>query len=186
MEISRNAASIELRFRSMTMVRTEASYKYNNFNLLGFFFFKEKKYSHRWEEDWDGFTLHIFFVDVGGTLGLYFGLTILTLFELLIFVFYRDANDPFKNMHPPPQHVIYSIPRKTIHPSSVKLMLKRQLYNNNLMVQHHHQQHQRRGKISRKNPIVPSIFWKPMLLFCFWSEFFLCLAPVICLQIKNF
>ncbi len=34
-------------------------------------------------------------VDLGSTLGLYFGMSILTLFELVIFVFYRDASDPF-------------------------------------------------------------------------------------------
>uniref|UniRef100_A0A915CXZ8 Uncharacterized protein n=1 Tax=Ditylenchus dipsaci TaxID=166011 RepID=A0A915CXZ8_9BILA len=81
--VDNNLASIQLRFRSMTVVKAEQSYKYNTFNFL---------------------------VDMGSTLGLYFGMTILTVFELVIFVFYRDASNPFQVQNVPPQATIYNIP----------------------------------------------------------------------------
>lgn len=38
-----------------------------------------------------------FLVDLGGTLGLYFGLTILSIFELFIFTFCRNTLDKIQN-----------------------------------------------------------------------------------------
>jgi hypothetical protein len=53
-------------------------------------------------------------VDVGSTLGLYFGLTILTIFELTIFVLYRSSShNPAEVQKPPPESIIYNIPIKT-------------------------------------------------------------------------
>ncbi|KAI1695389.1 amiloride-sensitive sodium channel domain-containing protein [Ditylenchus destructor] len=79
-----NFASIQFRFRSMTKMEITDSTKYKLFNLL---------------------------VDTGSTLGLYFGMTILTLFELIIFAFYRDASR-IQMQSVPPQSVIYNLPRK--------------------------------------------------------------------------
>ncbi|KAI1703425.1 amiloride-sensitive sodium channel domain-containing protein [Ditylenchus destructor] len=49
-------------------------------------------------------------VNLGSTLGLYFGMTVLTLFELAIFVFYRDESK-IKMQRVPDQSVIYDLPR---------------------------------------------------------------------------
>ncbi|KAF7639094.1 hypothetical protein Mgra_00001326 [Meloidogyne graminicola] len=89
-------ATIRFRFMSMTAIIMEESREYNNFNLM---------------------------VDLGSTLGLYFGLTILTIFELAIFLLYRSAShNPAEVQKPPPESIIYNIPVKnTINKKSEKL-----------------------------------------------------------------
>nr|CAD2171775.1 unnamed protein product [Meloidogyne enterolobii] len=75
------------RFMSMTAIIMEESREYNSFNLM---------------------------VDLGSTLGLYFGLTILTIFEFIIFILYRSAShNPAEVQKPPPESVIYNIPIKS-------------------------------------------------------------------------
>ncbi|KAL3070645.1 hypothetical protein niasHT_032435 [Heterodera trifolii] len=88
-------ATLRFRFLSMTVIRMEESREYNNFNLL---------------------------VDLGSTMGLYFGLTLLTVFELIIFFLFHkkstatssgSGSQPRQNARTVP--AVYSIPRpKTV------------------------------------------------------------------------
>lgn len=55
-------------------------------------------------------------------------MTILTLFELVIFIFYRDQNDAFKNIRPPSSSIIYNIPHNTLKTTN-KQIFKRNVKN---------------------------------------------------------
>lgn len=129
-----NLASISLRFRSLSVTRFEELFQYNNFHFLGngvkihcfsilnFFkeSFKEKTNSSTickciWRVTHFCLISVRILVDIGSTLGLYFGMTILTVFELVIFVFYRSAADPFRISHMPSKSVIYGISAKKLN-----------------------------------------------------------------------
>jgi hypothetical protein len=59
-------------------------------------------------------------VDCGSTLGLYFGMTILTLFELIIFTFYQTSADSLTKKAPvPPKALLYGENRKKKAPQSM-------------------------------------------------------------------
>nr|CAD2183728.1 unnamed protein product [Meloidogyne enterolobii] len=91
------------RFMSMTAIIMEESREYNSFNLM---------------------------VDLGSTLGLYFGLTILTIFEFIIFILYRSAShNPAEVQKPPPESVIYNIPiRSNVNKKDLRQRKKKKNY----------------------------------------------------------
>uniref|UniRef100_A0A183CNK7 Ligand-gated ion channel n=1 Tax=Globodera pallida TaxID=36090 RepID=A0A183CNK7_GLOPA len=89
-----NMATLRFRFLSMTVVQMEESREYNNFNLL---------------------------VDLGSTMGLYFGLTLLTVFELIIFLFHNRAS---ANPTPKPNENPKSGPN-SLHSSTTNHRCKR-------------------------------------------------------------
>uniref|UniRef100_A0A1I8AYQ9 Neur_chan_memb domain-containing protein n=1 Tax=Meloidogyne hapla TaxID=6305 RepID=A0A1I8AYQ9_MELHA len=98
-----NMSTIRFRFMSMTAIIMEESREYNNFNLM---------------------------VDFGSTLGLYFGLTILTIFELIIFILYRSAShNPAEIQKPPPESIIYNIPIKNNNINKKELRQRKKTKN---------------------------------------------------------
>uniref|UniRef100_A0A914H700 Uncharacterized protein n=1 Tax=Globodera rostochiensis TaxID=31243 RepID=A0A914H700_GLORO len=96
-----NMATLRFRFLSMTVVQMEESREYNNFNLL---------------------------VDLGSTMGLYFGLTLLTVFELIIFLFHNRASatnpTPKPNENPKLTQTVYTLPLPITVASASETMQK--------------------------------------------------------------